>query len=331
MNNPALTEKLTAIARQTENLAQGYKTSYLRAQAAELGWSIDKLYRHLKSVRIQPKRKRRSDAGTSALTLAEAKMISAVVLEGARKNGKRIMTIARATEMLRANRLIEAAQVDEDGVCLPLSVSTVTRALREYGLHPRQLLQPDPVTRMKSLYPNHWWQIDPSMCVLYYLPHQGKDTGLRLAEAEAFYKNKPANLVRVLHDRVWRYTGTDHASGAICVRYYFGGETSQNLCDFFIFMMQPKADVYKDPFRGVPYGVMLDPGSANTSYAFKNLCQQLGVRVQINRPHKPRAKGQVEKANDMVETAFESGLRFIDVTHIEELNELCLRIGRAHV
>lgn len=252
-------------------------------------------------------------------------MISAVVLEGARKNGKRIMTIARATEMLRANRLIEAAQVDVDGVCLPLSVSTVTRALREYGLHPRQLLQPDPVTRMKSLYPNHWWQIDPSMCVLYYLPHQGKDTGLRLAEAEAFYKNKPANLVRVLHDRVWRYTGTDHASGAICVRYYFGGETSQNLCDFFIFMMQPKADVYKDPFRGVPYGVMLDPGSANTSYAFKNLCQQLGVRVQINRPHKPRAKGQVEKANDMVETAFESGLRFIDVTHIEELNELCLR------
>ncbi|WP_231867761.1 transposase [Snodgrassella sp. CFCC 13594] len=325
MNNPALIERLTAIAHHADTLGHGVKTHYLKQQAQGLGWSMDKLYRHLKKVAIQPQRKRRADAGTSTLTLEEAKLISAAVLEGARKNGKRIMTIGRATEMLRANGLIDAVQIDEDGVCTPLSESTITRALKDYGLHPEQLLQPDPVTRMKSLHPNHWWQIDPSMCVLYYLPRHGKDTGLRIADAAAFYKNKPANLVKVLNDRVWRYTGTDHASGTICVRYYFGGETSQNLCDFFIFMMQPKANVHTDPIRGVPTGVMLDPGSANTSHAFKNLCKQLGVRVQINTPHKPRAKGQVEKANDMVETAFESGLRFIEINNIDQLNALSLR------
>ena len=41
------------------------------------------------------------------------------------------------------------------------------------------------------------------------------------------------NVVKIEQDRVWRYTGTDHASGTIVARYYFGGETSANLCDFF--------------------------------------------------------------------------------------------------
>ncbi len=325
MNNPALTEKLFCVARQAENLGHGKKTAYLNTVAKEMGWSIDKLYRNLKKVTVRPLRKKRNDSGKPSLQIEEAKLISAAVLEAARKNGKRIMTIEQATEMLRANGLIAAQQVDEDGVCTPLSNSAIVRALYQYGVHPNQLLQPEPVTRMKSLYPNHWWQIDPSLCILYYLPRNGKDSGLRVANVEDFYKNKPKNLVKVINDRVWRYTGTDHASGTICVRYYFGGETSENLCDFFIFMMQPKADISKDPIRGVPYGVMLDPGSANTSSSFKNLCKQLGVRVQINTPHKPRAKGQVEKGNDIVETAFESNLKFIEINDIDYLNELACR------
>ncbi len=178
---------------------------------------------------------------------------------------------------------------------------------------------------MKSEHPNHCWQIDPSLCVLYCLPRQGKDTGLRVMKEEEFYKNKPKNVVKIENDRVWRYTGTDHASGTISVRYYFGGETSANLCDFFIYMMQAKKDIGKDPFRTVPRMVMLDPGSANTSAAFKNLCKPLDVHVQINKPGNPRAKGQVEKANDIVETAFESGLRFTEVHDIDQLNALSER------
>lgn len=176
---------------------------------------------------------------------------------------------------------------------------------------------------LKSLHPNHLWQIDPSLCVLYYLPRAGKDTGLRVARHDEFYKNKPANVAKIINDRVWRYTGTDHTSGAVYCHYYFGGETSANLCDFFIRMMSPKADTHKDPIRGVPKMVMLDPGSANTSSAFKTLCAALDVQVQINKPNNPRAKGQVEKANDIVETHFESGLKFVAVSDIDTLNVLC--------
>ena len=323
MMNPALIERLQAVDRQAESMGRGEKSAYLKQQAAELGMSLATLYRKLEAVAVKPERKRRSDAGKSELSLDEAKLISAVLMEAMRRNGKRLMAVRQAVEMLRANGKIEAARIDEEtGEVMPLSESTITRALREYKLHPDQLLQPDPVSRMKSEHPNHCWQIDPSLCVLYYLPRHGKDTGLRVMKEEEFYKNKPKNVVKIEQDRVWRYTGTDHASGTIAVQYYFGGETSANLCDFFIYMMQAKADTLKDPFRGVPRMVMLDPGSANTSAAFKNLCKSLDVHVQINKPGNPRAKGQVEKANDIVETAFESGLRFTEIHDIDQLNRL---------
>ena len=324
--NAAMTERLAEIAREAEQRGHGGKTAYLKEQAQALGTSLATLHRKLEVVVLKPSRKRRADAGKSALTREEAQIISTLVMETMRKNGKRLTTVGAAVEMLRANGEIEACRVDEEtGEITKLSDSTIVRALREYKLHPDQLLQPEPVTRMKSEHPNQWWEIDPSLCVLYYLPRQGKDTGLRVAGYEEFYKNKPANLKKIELDRVWRYTGTDHTSGTICVRYYFGGETSANLCDFFIYMMQAKAETAKDPIRGVPKNVMLDPGSANTSAAFKNLCKALDVHVQINKPGNPRAKGQVEKTNDIVETAFESSLKLVEVHSIDELNGLAER------
>ncbi|SAY50914.1 transposase [Neisseria weaveri] len=324
--NAAMTERLSEIAREAEKCGRGGKTAYLKEQAEALGISLATLHRKLGEVVLKPTRKRRADAGKSALSYEEAQAISTLVMETMRKNGKRLTTVSAAVEMLRANGEIAAEKVDEaTGEVSKLSDSTIVRALREYKLHPDQLLQPEPVTRMKSEHPNQWWQIDPSLCVLYYLPRNGKDTGLRVAGYEEFYKNKPGNLKKIELDRVWRYTGTDHTSGTICVRYYFGGETSANLCDFFIYMMQAKQDIAKDPFRGVPKNVMLDPGSANTSAAFKNLCKALDVHVQINKPGNPRAKGQVEKANDIVETAFESSLKLVEVESIDELNGLAER------
>lgn len=318
-DNPALIERLSEIAQSCETLGRGEKSAYLAQKAKELGLSVSTLYRKLDKVAIKPARKARSDKGMMNLSLADARLISATVMEGIRKNGKRIMTVERAVTMLRANEMITAC--DETGN--PLSVNTIARSLKAYNLHPDQLTEPAPVVSMKSLHPNHLWEIDPSLCVLYYLPRVGNDTGLRVASYDEFYKNKPANVVKIINDRVWRYVGTDHTSGAVYCHYYFGGETSANLCDFFIRMMSPKADIGKDPIRGVPKMVMLDPGSANTSSAFKTLCSALEVVVQINKPKNPRAKGQVEKANDIVETQFESGLKFVEVDNIDTLNRLC--------
>ena len=234
-------------------------------------------------------------------------------------------SLTSVLEVLRANGEIKAEYIDEStGEVRLLSESAVSRALRAYNLHPEQLSRPAPVNAMKSLHPNHCWQIDPSLCVLYYLKEQADGgNGLNIMEEKEFYKNKPANVKKVENQRVWRYVITDHASGVIFVQYVYGGESAENLCNCFINAMQRRNT--KDPFCGVPKMVMLDPGSANTSAMFAHLCNQLGIKLQVNAPGKPRAKGQVEKGNDIVERQFESGLRFTRVSGLDELNQLAGR------
>ena len=321
-----LNQRLHAIATQLGKLPHGGKTPFLQAEAEKLGMSVAKLYKELERVMVKPQRKRRADAGKTALELKDAQMISAVLMETMRKNGKRLMTVERAVEMLIANKEIDPVRIDkETGEVKTLSISTIIRALKLYKIHPDQLLQPAPVTSMQSLHPNHVWQIDASQCVLFYLPRSGKDTGLRMMSEREFYKNKPKNLDKIVNDRVWRYVVSDHFSGCLFVWYVFGGESGENLCETFIQAMQPKADRLAEPFCGVPKMAMLDPGSANTGHAFQYLCRQFDVNVIINKVGNPRAKGQVENGNNIVETQFESSLRFVDISNMEQLQGLANR------
>lgn len=321
--NGAMAQKLAEIARSCDEMGNGEKTAYLKQQAQSLGISLPTLYRKLKGFSVVAPRKRRSDAGKTALSFEDAQKISALIVETMRKNGKRMVTVDEALNILMANNEIDAVRVDkETGEVMRLSHSAVSRALRLYHCHPDQILAPAPVTRLQSLHPNHVWQIDASLCVLFYLPrgtNEPKDTGLRIMEADEFYKNKPKNLERVVLDRVWRYVVADHCSGSIFVWYVYGGESSENLCETFIQAMQPKGDRTENPFCGVPKMVMLDPGSANTGYSFKSLCRQLDVAVQVNKPKNARAKGTVENANNLVEVFFESKLSLRRVESIEDL------------
>ncbi len=94
---------------------------------------------------------------------------------GTRKNGKRLYSIADAVETLRSNGFITAGRTDEaTGEFFPLSEDTISRALRNYGLHPEQLDAPAPSSEMASLHPNHVWEIDASLCTLYYLSNGHK-------------------------------------------------------------------------------------------------------------------------------------------------------------
>ena len=320
----AITEQLVGIAQQARALPHGIKSEFYARQALELRMSPATLHRKLGELTMRPPRKRRSDAGRMTLTFEEAKMISAVLMEATRRNGKRLMTIQRAMTMLIANNKITAERLDKDtGEVCTLTASTVARALRQYRLHPDQLNAPAPVTELQSLHPNHVWEIDPSLCVLYYLRREADaNRGLHVMDASEFYKNKPKNLARIEQDRVWRYVITDHTSGTVYVEYVLGAESGENLSNIFIHAIGPREN---DPFHGVPEMAMVDPGSANTGAVFKNLCRSLQVHVQVNKPGNPRAKGQVEKMNDMVETQFESGLKFVAINSLAELNQAAWR------
>ena len=320
--NAVLNERLNAIATKLGQLPHGGKTAFLKAEAAKLNMSVARLYKELEQVMIKPERKKRSDAGKTALSLEDAQMISACILQAMRANNKKLGTVEETVKFLIANKEIDPTRVDKStGEVITLSVSTITRALKQYRLHPEQLLRPEPVTHLRSLHPNHLWQIDASLCVLFYLPSEKKknELALQVMREQEFYKNKPQNIAKIVKDRVWRYVVTDHTSGCIFVWYVMGGENSENLCEAFIQAIQPKKDRLKFPFCGVPKMVMLDPGSANTGFGFKNLCQQLGVEIIINKVGNPRAKGQVEQANNQIERDFEGKLSFIRVNSLSQL------------
>jgi hypothetical protein len=77
--------------------------------------------------------------------------------------------------------------------------------------------------------------------------------------------------------------------------------------------------------HGAPFLLMTDPGSAPKSGAVGNLCRRLGIEIIINKAGNARAKGQVEKAHDLVEKDFESGFKFTHVPNVEWINAQAAR------
>lgn len=316
--SPAVTERLVQIAQAAAQAGHGRKGAIYAAACAELDLSHATLMRELARVTLRPERKRRSDAGAVTLPQQEAALISATLMESHRKNMKRLLSIGQAVQQLRANGMVRAEAVDTDGVIRPLSDSAISRALRHYCLHPDQLLRPAPAVQLRSLHPNHVWEIDASLCVLYYLnATTAREAGLQVMLADTFYKNKPANLKRIENDRVWSYEVTDHFSGDVFVHYVLGAESGFNLAESFIESVLPRPG---RPVHGVPFIMLLDMGSAMTGGLFKNLARRLDIKLIPHAPRNARATGQVEKARDIIERSFESALKFKPVHSLAELN-----------
>lgn len=317
-----MTERLVQIAHAAAQAGHGRKEAVYAAACAELGLARSTLLRGIKEVAVAAPRQRRSDAGAVLLPRDEAQVIAAALMESHRKNTKRLLSINQAVVMLRANGLVKAEAVDADGVIRPLSDSAISRALRSYALHPDQLLRPAPAKQLISLHPNHVWEIDASLCVLYYLrQYDGRESGLQVMDHRKFHKNKPAGLSRIESDRVWSYEVTDHYSGAIFVHYVLGAESGFNLAESFIASIQPRTVAgTAQPHHGVPLIMLLDMGSAMTGGLFKNLARRLVMQVIPHSAGNARATGQVEQARDIIERSFESALKFRPVGSLAELN-----------
>ncbi|CAD5107208.1 integrase catalytic domain-containing protein [Zestomonas carbonaria] len=326
-----ITQRLVTLDRALQTAARGQRVALCEAAAQELGMSLASIYRRLEEVTVTTTaRKRRSDAGSSSLSREEALIISASLMETARRNEKRLYSLGDAVEALRASGMIRAEAVHKrTGEIRPMSISAIGRALHAYKLHPDQLLTPAPVTELASLHPNHVWQIDASLCVLYYLKPSSdpRANGLRVMEVAEFYKNKPKNLLRIAMDRVWSYEITDHTSDWVYAEYVMGAESGENLCSVLINAMQERGGA--DILHGVPKILMMDPGSANTSAMARNLCRSLRIEVIVHAPGAARVTGQVEQARNLIERKFESGLKFQPVADLAELNALAKK-WRSH-
>ena len=260
-------------------------------------------------------RQRRSDAGASALSEADLQLIAGAMTHSQRA-GKWMLSCQDALDMLH-----EAGQLPAR-----LSASHVNRLLRARGLHPEQLVAPAPATPLRTRHVNAVWQIDASVCVLYRTP---KGELALLEEGGVHYKNKLHNYTRVMNDLLVRYVGTEHASGAVGVRFYAGGETTANALDFLMWLMVQRQDASGAPmpFHGVPFLLYTDQGSAFRAAPFRNFCGAMDIRLEHHAPRNSRATGQVENAQKLVEHGLESRLRFLDradisIARLNALGEL---------
>lgn len=301
---------LKDVSSRLKTAPHGQKSAIVEQSAKFLNCSGKQVYAMLKQANLAPQtkkgdRKVRTDKGKTVITETQAKLIGGMILVATRANGKRILSVKDATQILKAQ-----------GKLPDVGVSTILRALKMYHCHPDQLAVPTAHTSVRSLHPNHLWQIDASVCVLFYLPKGG----MRVMDEKEFYKNKPKNLEKIAKERVIRYVITDHYSGAMYVEYVQGAESSENLTHVFMnAILKRNAD---DPLHGVPLLLGLDKGSANMSGLFLNFLDRLSVKYIPHATGNSRAKGQVEQAQNLVETKFESRLAFVKVSGLDELNEL---------
>jgi transposase len=81
-----------------------------------------------------------------------------------------------------------------------------------------------------------------------------------------------------------------------------------------------RSDDEKDCLYGVPSVLIADKGSAGRSGPAQNFFAALGIKVITHAVGNPRAKGQVEQAQNLVETQFEGRLRMYNVRTLPALN-----------
>jgi len=299
MNAAATAAERRAVVAEICRMFAVSAASAYKALAAE-GWSSG--------------RKTRRDAGSTGADERTLSIITAMSKNGIRKNGKSTMPVNVAASVTAMN-----------GMNVGVSDSRVRQLLRDRELSEKSMKAPSPHRRMRSLHPNHVHCVDPSLCLVYFAPQGGQ----RILRDDEVYKNKPW-LAGKEDLKCWRYVLTDHCSSTICVRYYAAaGEKQENLYDFLLYAWGKKQSS-SYVFHGVPEMIVWDKGSANMSRAIKNALVALRVRHWEHAAGKPRAKGQVENANNLVETHFECLLKLEEAESVEALNEAAERWCEAY-
>ena len=266
-------------------------------------------YRALRRNGWESDRKKRSDAGASSINEKDLSTVAALLQNSVRKNGKKTMSVENARSIMLQN-----------GFDVPISTRQLSELLKTRTLSTESTSKPSPHQRMRTEYPNQVHFADPSVALMYFAPN-GKQKFLRDDEV---YKNKPFLEGRE-NLKCWRYVLTDHYSGTICVHYYAAaGENSANMYDFLLYAWGKKKDPLYN-FHGLPELLIWDCGSANISKPVTNALKALRVETKPHLPGNPRAKGQVENANNIVECQFESLLHLEEVNSMEELNDAAER------
>lgn len=308
---PSEIEYFQDVAKRLDKTKHGGKTKLIQNIAETLGISINLIYEKLEKVGYQSNRKVRSDRGETHVDLRDARLICGAMYKNRRKNEKSLLTCENAIADAYANGQIKQLY----------NPTTLLRVARMHGFHPDQLNQPTPHINMRSLHPNHVWQVDASVGVLFYLP----EGGVQFFDETKDYKNKPENLDKARNHLCVRYAVIDHFSGAFYCKYYATSGENQEV--FFDVLANAFTQRDREDFYGIPQILIMDKGSANTSHLVLNFLDRLHIQHFPHKAGNPRAKGSAEKIQDIIEVQFEGSLRNrkTKVSNVDDLNQMVTR------
>ena len=312
MITPSIRDYLNNVAKKLDSVGHGQRGPILNEAQEFLGFSRQTIYRQLKLVcGWSSERRARADKGKMTVSSESLLALAAMNRESIRDNGKQTMFTTTARGILEQN-----------GHEINVSNATLNRLMRQRKLNVNAQKVANPVQSLRALHPNHVHEIDPSLCLIYYMKNKQ-----HIMRDRDFYKNKLENYAKVKY-KVWRYTLYDRASGIIIPWYVeAAGENQHSLFQFLMFAWGKQDGRL---FHGVPKLLYWDKGSANTSSAIKNLLDHLEVKYLEHEAGNARAKGGVENANNIIETQFESRLKFQPVNSIDELNDAAIKWAEAY-
>lgn len=312
MITPSIRDYLNNVAKKLDSVGHGQRGPILNEAQEFLGFSRQTIYRQLKLVcGWSSERKARADKGKMTVSSESLLALAAMNRESIRDNGKQTMFTTTARGILEQN-----------GHEINVSNATLNRLMRQRKLNVNAQKVANPVQSLRALHPNHVHEIDPSLCLIYYMKNKQ-----HIMRDRDFYKNKLENYAKVKY-KVWRYTLYDRASGIIIPWYVeAAGENQHSLFQFLMFAWSKRDGRL---FHGVPKLLYWDKGSANTASAIKNLLDHLEVKYLEHEAGNARAKGGVENANNIIETQFESRLKFQPVNSIDELNDAAIKWAEAY-
>jgi hypothetical protein len=296
---------LRSLAARLNAAGHGQRGAIIESAAEFLDLSRQGLYAALREVGWTSGRKLRGDRGDSDVSRDEVLAVAAIMRASTRANGKALLPVVDAIEMALANGVLHQR----------VTPNTMMRLMRLHHCHPTQVAQAATHTRMRSLHPNHVWQLDASVCVLYRL----RNGRACVMDERKFNARKPRDLAAIINERILRYAVSDHTSGSVYARYYqTAGEDQATLFQFLMHAMQRRED---GMMHGVPLMLVWDAGSANMAHGIQNLLTGLAVRHWTHVPGNPRAKGQVEMIHNVIERKFEGRLAFMRTESLEQLND----------
>jgi len=300
--SPDMLQQLFALRDALAAAPRGEQTARVKAFAEFVGKKPNTVYRWLKEHSgRKTNRSPRADKGKTSVPAETLEMLSGMKRECVRGNGNKTLPTGVAMNVMQ-----------ENGVEITVSKSRYNALMRERNLDVDSIIASRSHIQTRPKHVNQVMQVDPSLCVIYYM--HGRQFIMR---DEEFYKNKPGNYAKVLL-KVWRYVRWEQASSSIDVRYFEAAGENQEVLFNFLHYTLCKQDNRLS--YGLPATLEMDKGSANTSHGILNWMEAMGVEVVTHAPGHSWAKGGVENANWLVETHFESRLKFEPVTSVEQLN-----------